>query len=117
MTTVALSLNQITLAAEDVPTMVRFYDAFFGAALEPFDAYGATLYRGTLHGVRLLICPNTIAEVEAKQNRHQFSYRTPDLAAAVQAAEKAGGQLKEQGDTFATILDPDGNTIVLEQAG
>lgn len=110
-----LELAEIGLVAEDVPAMVRFYDDFFGAGLRPAPLGGATLYRGRLHGVAFYLCPNEIAGVEARQNRHQFSYASTDLEAAVAHAERAGGTLKERGDGVATVLDPDGNNIVLTQ--
>ncbi len=111
-----LNLTQIDLSAEDVPAMVAFYDGFFGADLQPFEAFGAKLWRGNLGGIPLLLCPNSIAGVEATRNRHQLNYRTPDLAAAIEAARLAGGQVRDETDTSATILDPDGNTIVVLQA-
>lgn len=33
-----LTPTQLNLSAEDVPAMVRFYDGFFGADLQPFEA-------------------------------------------------------------------------------
>lgn len=111
-----LTLAQIDLSAENVPAMVGFYNGFLGTDLQPFEAFGTELWRGNLDGVSLLLCPNTIAAVEASRNRHQFNYRTPDLAAAVEAARLAGGQVRDHTDTSATILDPDGNTIVVIRA-
>lgn len=112
-----LTLTEIALVAHDVPAMVRFYDAFFGAELRPVAAYGTTLYHGSLHGALLILCPNAIAGVQAEQSRHQFSYQTPDLAAAVEAALQAGGTVRDREAATATVVDPDGNTIVLRQAG
>lgn len=113
-----LDLVQLDLSSEDVPAMVRFYDEFFGANLKPFDGAGATFFRGELHALRLLICPNEIAGVEASHNRHQFNYTTNDLDGAIAAAEAAGGSIRERAADSATILDPDGNSIVItDRAG
>ncbi len=112
-----LTLSEIALVAHDIPAMVCFYDAFFGADLRPVAAFGTTLYHGSLHGALLIICPNAIAGVDAKQSRHQFSYQTPDLAAALEAARQAGGTVRDEEGATATVVDPDGNTIVLRQAG
>jgi hypothetical protein len=96
--------------------MVRFYDAICGTNLERFAAYGTTLYRGTLHGVRFVIVPNDIAGVDANQNRHQFVYLVPELAALLAHVVQAGGSVRDSTATTATVLDPDGNTLVF-QAG
>lgn len=108
--------TQLDISAENALAMVRFYNDFFAAELAPFEAHGTTLYRGKLHGIDLLICPNELAGVEAARNRHQFNYATPDLAAALTAAKRAGGQVRDETPTSATVLDPDGNTIVILQA-
>ncbi|HYN87473.1 MAG TPA: hypothetical protein VER55_03025, partial [Ardenticatenaceae bacterium] len=95
--------------------MVSFYNALFAADLQPMAAFGTTLYRGTLHGVPFLICPNTIAGVTALQNRHQFTYDVADVRAIVERARQGGGELMQQDEGVATILDPDGNTMVFQQ--
>jgi predicted enzyme related to lactoylglutathione lyase len=115
MNTPTITFAELTLTAVDVPAMVRFYDALFGAGLQPVAAFGTTLYRGMLHGVPLLICPNSIADVDAAQNRHQFTYETPDLDAVIEAALAAGGVIRERDGVVATVLDPDGNTVVFRE--
>jgi predicted enzyme related to lactoylglutathione lyase len=112
METPALMLAQITLAAENVAAMVAFYDALFGAELQPAAAFGTTVYRGRLHGVPFLICPNAVAGVEATQSRHQHTYQAQDLARVVELALRAGGQVVQHDAAGATVLDPDGNTLV-----
>ena len=116
-----IALAQITLATTNTAAMVAFYNALFAADLQPIQTFGANLYRGVLHDVPFVICPNTLANVQAQQNRHQFSYTAADLQMVVEQAIKAGGRLHselqsdEQG-LSATVLDPDGNTIVFSQA-
>jgi predicted enzyme related to lactoylglutathione lyase len=121
MTQDAFSVAQITLAAIDIPAMVQFYNATFGADLQPVPAFDTTLYRGSLHNVTFVICPNELAGVQAQQSRHQFSYAVLDLMATVERAVGAGGVVFEEdqaGDSPAsvTILDPDGNSMVFVQA-
>ncbi len=115
MDTTRPKLVQITLTAEHVVEMVQLYSAVFAIQLEPVAAYGTTLYRGLLHGTPLLICPNSIAGVEAQQNRHQFTYSVANLATLIRQAEAAGGQLIQHAADAATLLDPDGNTLVFQQ--
>lgn len=109
------TLIQLTIAAEHVLPMVHFYNHMFAADLQPIAAAGTTLYRGQLHGVTLLVCPNTLANVIAEQNRHQFTYAVADLAAVLRRAQSAGGSVLQHGPDTLTILDPDGNTIVFQQ--
>lgn len=121
MTDTTVTIAQLTLAATNTPAMVRFYDAVFGTQLQPIDAYGTTLYRGTLHDMPFVICPNDLAGVEAQKSRHQFSYIVSDVAAMAEQAIAAGGtvdqQAQDDGDSRTrTLLDPDGNSIVLIQA-
>lgn len=112
-----LSLHQLTLAAVDMDAMVRFYDHVLGTNLRPFPAFGTTLWRGELAGVNLLLCPNEIAGVDARQSRHQLLIAVPDLRAAAGLATANGGSAdspqKSAGRTTLVVRDPDGNTIEL----
>jgi predicted enzyme related to lactoylglutathione lyase len=112
---VPLTLAQLTLSAEHVIAMVDFYNGLFAADLQPVAAYGTTLYRGQLHGLPFLICPNTLANVSAAQNRHQFTYTVSDLTTVMQRAQEVGGQMMQRDASTLTILDPDGNSIVFQQ--
>ncbi len=89
--------TQITLAATNIDAMVRFYAAVFGIELRPVDAYGTTLYRGALDGVSFVLCPNSLAGVQAENSRHQFTYAVADLAAIVARAVAAGGVVDDGG--------------------
>ena len=110
------TVSQLTLAATNVEAMTAFYDAVFACGLEPVSAYGSTLYRGQLHGVPLLLCPNSIAGVEAAQNRHQFAYDVDDIETVKAVALGAGATLVCEDDSSVTVADPDGNTIVFQGA-
>jgi len=120
METPPLTLAQITLAATNLEAMASFYNATFAADLRPIAAHGTTLYRGALHNVVFLLCPNSLAGVEAAQNRHQFTYAVTDLDAVLARATGAGGSLsgapqQQAGQRSATVIDPDGNTVVFTQ--
>lgn len=117
------ALAQITLAATRVEEVTDFYNAVFGAKLEPdVEAYAddITFYRGTLAGIPLLVVPNEVAGVVAEQSRHQLHLAVGDLDAALVAAQEMGGKVDEEvtaGDEGAprtvVVRDPDGNTLVL----
>jgi predicted enzyme related to lactoylglutathione lyase len=115
----SLQLTQMTLATTHMPEMVRFYNVLFAAELQPTEAFEMTLYRGTLAGIPLLLCPNAIAGVEAEQSRHQLAIRVADLITLLELVETAGGSLETpitDSMTSAILRDPDGNTIEITQA-
>lgn len=113
--------TQLTLATNDTSAMVQFYSAVFGISLQPVPAHATTLYRGTLHTLAFVLCPNSLAGVEAQQSRHQFTYGVRDLDALLARAVAAGGLVHEQTPAngrlaSVVILDPDGNSLVFVQA-
>ena len=107
-----MQIERITLAATDVDATVAFYNAVFDSKLTPIP--NAPLYRGTLLGLELLVCDNTLAEVDARQNRHQFRVAVPDLEALRAVVEASGGAVinagEEGGRAILGVHDPDGNT-------
>jgi predicted enzyme related to lactoylglutathione lyase len=116
-----IRLAAMTLAATDVAGMVAFYNAVFGCELVAKPAFGTTLYEGQLAGIKLVVCPNEVAGVNAEQNRHQLRFEVAGLAGMVARVLAAGGALKgEAGETadqrWAAVVDPDGNTIELVEA-
>ena len=67
------------------------------------------------------MCPNEIAGVEAKQNRHQLHFAADNLDELASKAPEFGGSREEivtdeAGERSLTVLDPDGNTIVFVQS-
>ena len=115
----SLQLTQMTLATIRTTEMAKFYDTLFGTQLQVVEAYGTTLYRGTLAGVPLLLCPNEIAGVEAEQSRHQLAFKVGNLSALLQHVESAGGTAEipaSDSANTAILKDPDGNTIEVTQA-
>jgi predicted enzyme related to lactoylglutathione lyase len=71
-------------------------------------------------GVDFMICPNSIAGVNAEQSRHQLRFAVDDLNQVVEKARQAGSpRIDELVDAktyeTTTISDPEGNTIELIQ--
>ncbi len=109
-----MKIDRVTIAINNMPAMLRFYNGVFDADLKLID--GTEFYAGTLaEGITVLFCPNDIAQVDAKQNRQQFRFIVEDLKPIRERAAEYGGHVLQQGDTpDATtigVMDPDGNTI------
>ncbi|HEU4325984.1 MAG TPA: VOC family protein [Roseiflexaceae bacterium] len=110
------SLVRLTLATTETERMAAFYTGVFAADLQPVAAYGTTLYRGSLAGVPLVLCPNVIAGVVAEQSRHQITLLVPELTPLLDQVRAHGGRVLGHPDsTTATVADPDGNTLELVQ--
>lgn len=70
-----IALTALTLAATHMAGMAAFYNLAFDADVQPVVAYGTTLNRGWLTGRGLLLCPDAVAGVDARQNRHQWRFQ------------------------------------------
>jgi predicted enzyme related to lactoylglutathione lyase len=120
MTKDSFKIAKITLAVTNTEKMVAFYGNVYKCEFREIRLNGTKLYSGELAGLKILLCPNTLAGVKAEQSRHQFEYIVNDLDQVVRAALAAGGSLQGKVDItpqhkIATILDPDGNTTVFIQ--
>lgn len=113
-----MKMSKITIAVNDMETMVAFYNSVFHCDLNPIPE--TPFYAGTLFGTQLLFCPNFIAEVKAEKNRIQFDVVVDNLDALVETVKQAGGSTyDDRSDTEHTlawgIKDPDGNSFALIQ--
>jgi predicted enzyme related to lactoylglutathione lyase len=111
-------LVHFTLAAEDVHGARNFYSGVFGDAFDAVDIQGVTLYRGSLAGLGMVICPASMADVVANRSRHQFQLEVDDVALLVERAAAHGGRvhtplMDHGGRSYAVVCDPDNNTIEL----
>lgn len=111
-----MKIDRVTLAATHVQAIVAFYNTVFDARLEPVAAFGTTLYKGRFVGLDLVICPNEIAGVDARQNRHQFRLTVPELMPFIDRLRGAGGTIINQDINTIGFSDPDGNTYEAGQA-
>jgi predicted enzyme related to lactoylglutathione lyase len=108
-------IERITLAVEDMDSMVEFYNAIFGCDLVPLT--GSPVSKGRFAGVELVVCPNSVAGVIAEQNRHQFRLIVEDAEALAMRIEEAGGAVVNRdvwdGKAVVGVADPEGNTYEL----
>lgn len=114
-------LVHFTLATEDTGVAKNFYSNVFDEDFSAVEVGDETLYRGSLAGLGMVICPSSMAEVEANRSRHQFQFVVDDVALLVNRAESNGGWVhtplsEANGRSYACICDPDNNTIELVTA-
>jgi predicted enzyme related to lactoylglutathione lyase len=113
-----IQLENITLAVDDMDTMLRFYNAVFDCDLQPYQPFGDVRgYRGTLAGLEFVMVPNSIARVDARQNRQQLQFAVEDVEAIIDRAIGNGGTPLDEaeirrGRMSGAVYDPDGNSIV-----
>lgn len=113
-----MKITKYTMAVDNIPEMVNFYNTVFDAGIEPIG--DTPFHAGTLAGIELLFCPNTITEIEAEKNRIQWQITVDDIEAIVEKAKNAGGDAYgERGETDEfigwAVVDPDNNSIELLQ--
>ena len=112
-----MQLVGLTVAAVNMMQMVEFYNAVFDAQLKATVHIGdEQFYAGTLGGLKLTFCPNTIAGVIAEQNRQQFRFQVGDIKAVMaRGLANHGNEINPieeyKGAKVASLADPDGNTI------
>ena len=112
-----MQLERMTIAATDVEAMLKFYNAVFEAGFEPMP--NSPLYIGLLGGIEAILCPNSIAQVDARQSRIQLRLRVEDIDAVVEKAKANGGEVFQESANenarFAAVRDPDGSSIEIIQ--
>ncbi len=112
-----MQLVGLTVAAINMIQMVEFYNAVFDARLKATVHIGdEQFYAGSLCGMKLTFCPNTIAGVIAEQNRQQFRFQVVDIEAVMaKGMANHGNEINPieeyKGAKVASLADPDGNTI------
>lgn len=110
-----MQIQRITLAVEDIDSMVEFYNAIFGCGLAPVN--GSPVSKGRFADIDLVVCPNSVAGVIADQNRHQFRLIVEDAEALATRIEVAGGSVVNRdilsGKAIVGVADPEGNTYEL----
>lgn len=114
-------VDRITVAVNNMPAMVHFYNAVFAAGLMLADPHSEfDFHVGRLGPLELFFCPNSITQIEAEKNRQQLRVVVEDVHEAIAIAVAAGGQKLGEihvtnGAIVGGISDPDGNSIELIQ--
>ncbi|GAB5490756.1 MAG: hypothetical protein Phog2KO_09710 [Phototrophicaceae bacterium] len=117
----SITIDSMTLATTNTREMVEFYNAVLDTNLTAYEPFpDATFYKGNLAGIKLTICPNTIAQVDAQQNRQQFRFMVDSAHDTFISALNHGATelsaIEEHDDLLiCAVYDPDGNSLVFAQ--
>lgn len=112
-----MQLVGLTVAANKMEEMVRFYNAVFDTGLKATVHIGdEQFYAGALGDMKLTFCPNSIAGVSAEQNRQQLRFQVADIEDVMaKGVANHGSEINPieeyKGAKVASLADPDGNTI------
>ncbi|HLT21356.1 MAG TPA: VOC family protein [Thermomicrobiales bacterium] len=110
------TLVHMTLASERVDASMHFYRSVFGQEFVPVRLGDVTLYRGSIAGMGMVICPSGMAAVHANRSRHQLQFQVENVEQLIERCEAAGGKvhtplMDHNGRDYAVVCDPDNNTI------
>jgi hypothetical protein len=112
-----IALKKITVAVTHMDAMVAFYHTLLQLDFTDATFKSCTLKKAQYKGIEILFCPNEIAEVHADQGRHQFEFVHPEYAEFVkQDWVKAFMEEDESDHQSVTLVDPDGNTVIVSAA-
>ncbi len=113
-------ITGMTIAINNMSSMVNFYKHVFQANFEELAMFETTLYKTTIGGLEILFCPAELAQNTATQNRHQLNIEVENLETSLTLASNNGGEKvgEQQNDGKSLrigIKDPDNNTLELIQ--
>lgn len=117
----SIEIANITMVATNVEAMLKFYNAVVDTNFQKSALIaGHQLYSGKLAGIPIDLCPNSLVDIVAEQNRQQFHFLVDDVRATMNTALANGGtelnSIQEQNGTLiASVYDPDHNSIVFAQ--
>jgi len=116
-----IEFESILIAVENMNKMVIFYNTVFDADLQPSEPFAdIKAFKGQLAGIELMLVPNSIAQVDAKRNRHQFQFIVDDVDSIMATALNNHGTLLDEAGqrgerVSGSVYDPDENSIVFFQ--
>ncbi len=113
-----MKVDKLTIAVTNTAAMVAFYNTVFDAKIRAIA--DSPFYSGTFAGTQIMLCPNSIAQVEATKNRIQLRVDVDNIATVVSTAVRNGGgdygdRHEDESSIVQGIFDPDGNSIELIQ--
>ncbi len=118
---VVYGIARIVMATENTEGMAQFYDRVFGARFKRVSGYDTFVYEGNLFGLEYVLIPNAAVGARCERSRHEFNISVKDLDATLQRVVATGGVIAKNPTISdrrraATVIDPDGNTMILTES-
>lgn len=115
-----MKLTEIVIACFDLEGMLAFYKNVFSISFVEIKILRGEIYEGHIDEVKVTFCSASIAEITAKDNRHQLTFTLVDIRSCIEKIEKFGGifmnELEKKNDCLQiAIRDVDGNSIILKE--
>lgn len=113
-----IQIDKITIAVSDMKMMEKFYSAVFGIEFKKHEMGDFYLLSGMADSIQIMLCPKEMAGIEVDQNNIQLRFAIDDIEKVLKAGLQNFGtlieELQKQGKVkFASLRDPDGNSIEL----
>lgn len=115
-----MKISELVIACFKVEEMLAFYQNVFNIPFESVKIPQGSIYSGFIDDIQITLCAANIANIKAKDNRHQLTFTLDDIEDAIKKTEMQNGTILQniqETDTSlqASIRDVDGNSIVLKQ--
>ncbi len=115
-----IHIDKITIATRNHEEMKNFYANSFHIHFAELDCGTFTMYQGDLNGIEILLCPCSIAGIDAKENNLQLRFVVQRIEETVQECLNNGGKViqeisEDSGRFTSGMQDPDGNCMEITQ--
>jgi predicted enzyme related to lactoylglutathione lyase len=115
-----MKVIEIVIACFNLEETKAFYRNVFDIHFQEIKIPPGNIYEGPVDGIKITLCPASIAGIKAKENRHQLTFQIDDVKSSIEKVEQFGGGLlgkvqKANDSLQVAIKDVDGNSIILKQ--
>lgn len=115
-----MKISGLTIACFNIKGMSAFYQNVFQISFGTVKITQGNIYVGSIDNIQVTLCPASMANIKAEDNRHQLTFLIDDMNNALKKTKQYGGTVLQdiqEADTIlqASIKDVDGNSIVLKQ--
>ncbi len=92
----------------------------FGIPFKTIKIPKCSIYLGCIDDLQITLCPASMADIKAKDNRHQLTFLMDDIKNTIEKTKRYGGSIMQEIEETENVLqaairDVDGNSIVLKQ--
>lgn len=115
-----MKITEIVIACFNMDKMLAFYQNVFDIPFKTTKILQGFIYLGFIDEIQITLCPASMADIKAKDNRHQLIFLMDDVKNTIEKTKRYGGskmqEIEETEDVLqVAIRDVDGNSIILKQ--